>query len=457
MFTQTRDLFKLTPQGAFINRLGFSDVFGPTVFENVAGFLTIESDIPTMILEEQNPQDQPDPLDKTRIHPEAYDFAQKMCQDVLEYDAEDVADQHKSDVVLQVMMDSSRAKKLGQLSTKDYANNLQQQGEGNKYQVLKDIIGELTAWRADLRPSFFLPSDWDIVKMLTGESYRTIGAGMRVTATVRKALPSRAFCQLECGMDAILEREYIVDEDPWNEATQGKNCDEVFKPRQAVKAVVVEAFPARFQVNLSTRESDYVQSQAFVSPFRPDPYNSEVRRLDAETAAANKLRKAHGSTKRIVQHPNWHDMNSGQAEQFLASMHRGDVVIRRSSKGPDHLAITWKVDEDVFQHIDVKEIDKPNEYAIGRVLEIGKYRYMDLDDLIINHVKATARKFDEMQLHEKYRPEHELGELLDELQLCIYLTLQKITSRTTSRHILVEACTDSVSIVRSQDISSYVS
>jgi len=37
---------------------------------------------------------------------------------------------------------------------------------------------------------------------------------------------------------------------------------------------------------------------------------------------------------------------------------------------------------------------------------------MDLDDLIINHVKAIARKFDEMQLHEKYRPEHELGTLL---------------------------------------------
>jgi hypothetical protein len=30
--------------------------------------------------------------------------------------------------------------------------------------------------------------------------------------------------------------------------------------------------------------------------------------------------------------------------------------------------------------------------------------------LIINHVKAMARKVDEMVVHEKYRPEHELGE-----------------------------------------------
>jgi transcription elongation factor SPT6 len=70
------------------------------------------------------------------------------------------------------------------------------------------------------------------------------------------------------------------------------------------------------------------------------------------------------------------------------------------------------VDEDVFQHIDVMEIDKPNEYTLGRILRVaGKYSYSDLDELIINHVKAMARKFDEMQLHEKYRAEDELGKL----------------------------------------------
>jgi transcription elongation factor SPT6 len=363
-----------------------------------------------MILRKEDPQDQPDPLDKSRIHPEDYDFARKMCQDALEYDADDVADQHASDVVLQLMIDSTRTRRLGELNLVDFAYNLQTQGEGNKSQLLKDIVGELISWRADRRPQFYVPTEWEVVQMLTGETERTIGLGLRVTATVRKALPSRAFCQLECGMDAILEREYIQDEDPFDQMGQGKSCDEVFKPRQAVKAVVIDAQPGRFQVRISTRESDIAQSVPFLPPFREEIYDSKVRRLDAEADVVKRQRKAHGSTKRIVQHPNWHDMNSGQAEQFLASMHRGDVVIRRSSKGPDHLAITWKVDEDVFQHIDVEEIDKQNEYAVGRILKIGKYSYMDLDDLIINHVKATARKFDEMQQHEKYRPEHELGE-----------------------------------------------
>jgi transcription elongation factor SPT6 len=392
-----------------LNRLGFSEIFGPTVFENVAGFLTIESDISAMILEEQNPQDQPDPLDKTRIHPEDYEFAQKMCQDALDYDAEDVADQHKSDVVLQLMVDSQRHLKLGELNLDDFAFNLQKQGEGNKRHVLGEIVGELISWRADRRPQFYVPTDWEIVQMLTGETERTIGRGLRVTATVRRALASRAFCQLESGMDAILEREYIQDEDPYQQIPEIRSCEDVLKPRQAVKAVVIAAEPARFQVRISTRESDLAQAIPFVQPFRDEYYNSQIKRVEEEGKLKLKQRKTHGSTKRKVDHPNFYDMNSGQAEQFLAAMQRGDVVIRRSSKGPDHLAITWKVDEDVFQHIDVAELNKPNEYAIGRLLKVGKYSYMDLDDLIINHVKAMARKFDEMQFHEKYRPEHELG------------------------------------------------
>jgi transcription elongation factor SPT6 len=40
-----------------------------------------------------------------------------------------------------------------------------------------------------------------------------------------------------------------------------------------------------------------------------------------------------------------------QAEAYLDKQQRGDVVIRPSSKGVDHLAVTWKVDEKLYQHI----------------------------------------------------------------------------------------------------------
>jgi transcription elongation factor SPT6 len=111
-----------------------------------------------------------------------------------------------------------------------------------------------------------------------------------------------------------------------------------------------------------------------------------------------------GRVMRVIKHPLFRPFNSTQAEEFLGSQSRGDVVIRPSSKGPDHLAVTWKVADGIFQHIDVLELDKENEFSVGRTLKVGgRYTYSDLDDLIFNHVKAMAKKVDEMMLHEKYQ------------------------------------------------------
>jgi transcription elongation factor SPT6 len=53
---------------------------------------------------------------------------------------------------------------------------------------------------------------------------------------------------------------------------------------------------------------------------------------------------------------------------------------------------------------DVLELDKPNEYSLGRNLRIqGKYTYSDLDELIVSHVRSMARKVDEMMHSDKYK------------------------------------------------------
>lgn len=111
-----------------------------------------------------------------------------------------------------------------------------------------------------------------------------------------------------------------------------------------------------------------------------------------------------GQAIRVIKHPLFRPFNSTQAEEYLGSRSRGDVVIRPSSRGPDHLAVTWKVGHGVYQHIDVLELDKENEFSVGRVLRVGgKYSYSDLDDLIVNHVKAMAKKVEEMMANEKYQ------------------------------------------------------
>jgi transcription elongation factor SPT6 len=77
--------------------------------------------------------------------------------------------------------------------------------------------------------------------------------------------------------------------------------------------------------------------------------------------------------------------------------------------------VTWKVADGIFQHIDVLELDKENEFSLGRTLRIGgRYNYSDLDELIVLHVKAMARKVDEMCSHEKFQNKSKaaLGELM---------------------------------------------
>lgn len=62
---------------------------------------------------------------------------------------------------------------------------------------------------------------------------------------------------------------------------------------------------------------------------------------------------------------------------------------------------------------DVLELDKQNEFSLGRILKIGgRYSYSDLDELIVSHVRAMARKVEEMIAHEKYKGTYEdMGQL----------------------------------------------
>ena len=74
----------------------------------------------------------------------------------------------------------------------------------------------------------------------------------------------------------------------------------------------------------------------------------------------------------------------------------------------DHLAATWKVDEGVYQHIDVLELDKENDHALGRILRVADMgSYSDLDDLIVNHIRPMAMMVEMMTNHEKYKGANE--------------------------------------------------
>lgn len=64
---------------------------------------------------------------------------------------------------------------------------------------------------------------------------------------------------------------------------------------------------------------------------------------------------------------------------MMETMDQGDVIIRPSSKGENHLTVTWKVSDGIYQHVDVREEGKENAFSLGATLWIN------------SEVRATSR------------------------------------------------------------------
>lgn len=75
---------------------------------------------------------------------------------------------------------------------------------------------------------------------------------------------------------------------------------------------------------------------------------------------------------------------------MLERLDQGEVVVRPSSKGADHLTASWKVTNDVYQHIDIREEGKENVFSLGQSLWIGNEEFEDLDEIIARYITPMA-------------------------------------------------------------------
>ena len=103
--------------------------------------------------------------------------------------------------------------------------------------------------------------------------------------------------------------------------------------------------------------------------------------------------------KRVIVHPNFKNIDHKRAERILDNQERdnsdsqdleyqqGDCIIRPSSKGEDHLTVTWKVTwQGIHQHIDIIEKKKINAFSLGQSLWIKDEEFEDLDEIIARHI-----------------------------------------------------------------------
>ncbi|KAJ5726433.1 uncharacterized protein N7483_007790 [Penicillium malachiteum] len=362
---------------------------GVKVWNNCASFVYIDY---------ENADADADPLDNTRVHPEDYDIARKMAADALELDEEDIkaeTDENGSGAIVRKLFRDEQQDRVNDLILEEYAEQLEKNLNQRKRATLETIRAELQQPYEELRKQFVFLGTEDIFTMLTGETPDSLKPGMVVPIAIKRVFDDHIDAKLDCGVDALVaETELGV---PYEVSVRN-----VYSQHQTVPAKILFLNKKSFTCNVSLREDQISHPIRRNADHDFDDWDEIQERKDRESQ--QETTQQGGQAMRVIKHPLFRPFNSTQAEEYLGSRSRGDVVIRPSSRGPDHLAVTWKVAHGVYQHIDVLELDKENEFSVGRVLKVaGKYTYSDLDDLIVNHVKAMAKKVDEMMLNEKYQ------------------------------------------------------
>ncbi|RCI00227.1 Transcription elongation factor spt6, partial [Rhizopus stolonifer] len=335
-----------------------------------------------------------DILDDTRIHPQDYELARKMAADALEID-EDEMDDYDSKVAVVSRVIKEYPDKLNDLILDDYAVVLRKQYNAPKRQILEHIKLELQGPYHDRRNRYARPTMEEQFVMVTGETRQTLSEGFIIPAMVVACRGKVANCVLDSGLEGMIYVTNASDE-------RVGGVSDVLQVGQATNCKVLRIDRDKFMVELSCKPSDIKQGSDFALRRVPEDVYYDLISETKEKEQKKASRRKQSRSKRVIKHPLFRPFNHVQAEEYLESRQRGDLVIRPSSHGYDHIAITWKVDDGVYQHVDVVEIKGINNAPTK--LRIANQVFEDLDELIVTYIEAIARKMDDIMAHPKYIP-----------------------------------------------------
>ncbi|XP_052215259.1 transcription elongation factor SPT6-like isoform X2 [Dreissena polymorpha] len=399
---------------------------GPKVFINCAGFIKID----TNSLGDST-EAYVEVLDGSRVHPEYYEWARKMAVDALEYD--DTAEDANPAGALEEILESPE--RLKDLDLDAFAEELERQGYGDKHITLYDIRAELNHRYKDLRTPYRSPTNEERFNMITKETPDTFYIGKLMMVRVmgiahRKphgeqldqadpvrnedtglwqcpfcnkndfpelsevwshfdngSCPGSAVgvrCRLDNGCTGFIHIKNLSDKkvtDPM----------ERVKPGMTVHSRIIKIDIDRFTVDLTTKTSDLLDKDSQWKPPKDLYYDAEREKSEFEKEEEKKKIQARQTyIKRVIAHPNFHNISYKECEKLLAPMDQGDCIIRPSSKGADHLTVTWKMADGVLCHIDVMEQGKENAFSLGKALLINGETFEDLDEIIARHIQPMA-------------------------------------------------------------------
>ncbi|KAL1440168.1 hypothetical protein MTO96_009978 [Rhipicephalus appendiculatus] len=372
---------------------------GPKVFINCAGFIKIDT---TSF--ENSTNAYVEVLDGSRVHPEAYEWARKMAVDALEYD--DVTEDVNPAEALEEILENPE--KLRDLDLDAFATCVLRSGPPNPEETFNMLTKET-------------PQTFYIGKMVTCQ---VVGIARRKPhgQQLDQANPIRnddtglwqcPFClkndfpelsevwnhfdagscpgqsmgvrvRLDNGVNGFILTKFISDK-------KVTNPEERVQIGMILHCRITKIDIERFTVDLTCRSSDLSDVNNEWRPAKDLYYDYESEEKDRKVDDDSKKKQNRQTyVKRVIVHPSFHNISYKEAEKLLSTMDQGDVIIRPSSKGVDHLTVTWKVYDGILQHIDVKEQGKENAFSLGSSLMINNEEFEDLDEIIARHVQPMA-------------------------------------------------------------------
>ena len=160
----------------------------------------------------------------------------------------------------------------------------------------------------------------------------------------------------------------------------------------------------KFSAGLTCRTSDLMDRNNEWKLPRDTYYDFDAEAADLKQEEDLKWKQQRTTyTKRVIAHPSFHNINFKQAEKMMETMGQGDVIIRPSSKGENHLTVTWKVSDGIYQHMDVREEGKENTFSLGATLWINSEEFEDLDEIVARYVQPMASFARDLLNHKYYQ------------------------------------------------------
>lgn len=350
---------KLLDFSSITSRNDLMQSIGATRFANCAPFLCFS--------------DSDEPLDRTRVHPENYAIARKMAADALEmeYNDEEEVGRH----AIERIFESPAS--LDDLLLDEYAKELERRLGQKKLLAVMDIRAELAQpfhdRRLDKPVANMSPAA--VLEMFTGETETSLCKGQLVMARIVRGRP----------YDAVIEPSQLQALFLSASRTSGA-------AGQLIQAAVDHVVSERMIAHLSTHASDLAEPPVPIhGPYDNFYDHSRVKRKKDIALKRETPKPVDPATL----HPLFKPHSKGEAERALAKGIIGDAILRPSrSLGTNHFALTWKVDTDIYQHIDIEKV--------GVRFKIGTDHFDAIDEIIGRHIEPVVSFLHEVRRCQKY-------------------------------------------------------